>query len=275
MKTSVYADLDQIVFEGRHQGYGAFQLRKRYHRYLQRAVLVTFLVFICLTLFPKIADWVLPEADTVVEEIPVVSVTLADLPPPPAIDEEVPELAPPPPPEPPRVRTIAFLIPEPVADELVNDSATIAEVEALDSAVIALMDQEGDDPGEFNYNFDEFGDGPPRDDVVIKQEAPADPKPEDFVLLEKEPTPVNMDELQKSIGYPELAFQAEIEGRVSLRILVDKQGNYVKHIVLRNPHPILTNAVTKHIHKLKVTPGIQAGRPIRVWVTVPFNFKLL
>ena len=275
MKTLVYADLDKIVFEGRHREYGAYQIRQRYNRYLQRAVLLTFLAFLCLTLAPKVASWVFPAAEEAVEVVPVQQVLLSDLPPPPALEDDIPDVAPPPPPKPPKVKSIAFLIPEPVPDELVTDSATIAEVEALDSAVIALVDQDGDDPGDFNYDFNEFGDGPPRDDVVIREEKPVDPAPDKFVLLEKEPAPVNMDELRRIIGYPLMAKEAEIEGKVVFRILLDKNGDYVKHIVLKDPHPILTNAVSKHINKIKMTPGIQAGSPIRVWVTIPFNFQLL
>ena len=71
-----------------------------------------------------------------------------------------------------------------------------------------------------------------------------------------------------------MAKEAEIQGRVTLRVMVDKMGNYVKHIVLKDPHPILTRAVTEKIHLLKRTPGIQAGKPIKVWVTLPFNFEL-
>jgi protein TonB len=99
--------------------------------------------------------------------------------------------------------------------------------------------------------------------------------PNEFVLLEKEPTPVNLDQVKSLIGYPPMAKEAEIEGRVIIRIQVDKNGQYVKHIVIKDPHPILTKAVTDKISALSFTPGIQAGKPIKVWVTIPFNFELL
>ncbi len=60
-----------------------------------------------------------------------------------------------------------------------------------------------------------------------------------------------------------------------MRVLVDKTGKYKKHVVLKDPHPILTKAVEKKLGKLQFTPGIQGGQPIKVWVTIPFDFKLL
>ena len=60
-----------------------------------------------------------------------------------------------------------------------------------------------------------------------------------------------------------------------VRVLVDKTGKYKKHVVLKDPHPILTKAVEKKLNMLQFTPGIQGGQPIKVWVTIPFDFKLL
>ena len=84
-----------------------------------------------------------------------------------------------------------------------------------------------------------------------------------------------MDDIKKLIGYPPMAKEAEIEGKVILRVQVNKNGNYVKHIKIKDPHPLLTKAVEDQIHNLKFTPGVQAGKPIKVWVTIPFDFKLL
>jgi protein TonB len=274
MKTQVYADFDNIVFEGRHREYGAYQMRKRYNRYLIRALLVTFLAFVALTGFPKFADWLMPKEDAAPREL--IHVTeVGPLPPPPPLTEDDPvEPLPPPPPTPPSVRTVAFLIPDPVPDDLVSDSATIADITALDSSVVALVDQDGDEPGDYNYNFDEFGTGDVPGEIFVKEEVDREIPADTFMILDSEPMAVNMDDLQKLIGYPPMAVEAEIEGKVVLRVYIDKRGDYKKHIVIKDPHPILTAAVSKQINKLKMTPGVQGGRPINVWVTVPFNFTL-
>ena len=100
------------------------------------------------------------------------------------------------------------------------------------------------------------------------------PDPNAFVLLEKEPVPLNLNELKKAIGYPPLALEADIEGRVILRILIDEKGQYKEHLVMKDPHPLLTKAVEAKIPMLKFSPGISHGAAIRVWVTIPFEFKL-
>jgi len=51
-------------------------------------------------------------------------------------------------------------------------------------------------------------------------------------------------------------------------------GVFVKHVVLKSPHKILTEAVEKELPNLEFTPGIHAGKPIKVWVTIPFDFRL-
>lgn len=99
--------------------------------------------------------------------------------------------------------------------------------------------------------------------------------PADTLTLEKEPVPVNLPEVKKLIGYNPMAKEAEIEGKVVLRIKVNERGEYVKHIVLKDPHYLLTNSVTSKISQLRFTPGIQDGKPIAVWVTIPFDFKLM
>ncbi|HEX2898304.1 MAG TPA: energy transducer TonB, partial [Bacteroidia bacterium] len=84
-----------------------------------------------------------------------------------------------------------------------------------------------------------------------------------------------MNELSKMIGYPPEAKASEIQGKVVIQVQIDTKGNYVKHLVVKDPHPILTQAVESKIAYLKFKPGIQKGKPIKVWVTIPFDFKLL
>lgn len=88
------------------------------------------------------------------------------------------------------------------------------------------------------------------------------------------PKPINMGEVRKAIGYPPVAREANIQGQVMLRILVDEKGNYMRHIVSKAAHPLLQLEVEKHVHELRFTPNLQNGKPIKCWVNIPFNFKL-
>lgn len=89
-----------------------------------------------------------------------------------------------------------------------------------------------------------------------------------------EPVPLNMQEVKRRIGYPPVAKEAGIEGQVIIRILVDEQGNYIRHIIAKAGHPILQMAIEEHIKELRFTPAIQNGKPTKFWVNLPLNFKL-
>ncbi|MDW3645447.1 MAG: energy transducer TonB [Bacteroidia bacterium] len=86
---------------------------------------------------------------------------------------------------------------------------------------------------------------------------------------------LNINEIRKQIGYPKLAQDAGIQGQVLLRVLFDEEGEYLRHEVLSEVHPILTEATLKHIHKLRYTKAIQDAKAIQFWAYVPFNFKLI
>jgi periplasmic protein TonB len=274
MNTPIYADLDQIVFEGRSKEYGAYHMRKRYNRILSRASIIAFLLFLSVTGLPKVITWVMPKTVAPVEEMGPVVMKEYELPVKPETKPEpIPEI---PHAAAPKVETVALLVPVPTPEEKVIDEKKVAEIVDLENAAIGLENSEGID-GE-NYPWSEIGDCigcETPEEIVVNNDVDSIPDPGTFINLEKEPQPVNLDDLQKIIGYPAMAVEGEIEGKVIVRVLVDKRGDYVKHIVLKNPHPILTNAVSQKINQLKMTPGIQAGKPISVWVTLPFDFQLL
>lgn len=100
-----------------------------------------------------------------------------------------------------------------------------------------------------------------------------DPDPNALILLEKEPSILNMKVVKDSIGYPEAASIAKIQGKVRVKVLVGKQGQMERYIVISDPHPILTKAVTDRLEMLKFTPGILYGRPVKCWMMIPFDFK--
>ena len=90
-----------------------------------------------------------------------------------------------------------------------------------------------------------------------------------------EPTALNMNEIRQKVGYPEIAVDAGIQGQVVIRVLVTREGIVKKHKIIRNPHILLTNAVSAQIHMLKFVPAIQGGVSIPFWVNIPFTFRLI
>ncbi len=92
--------------------------------------------------------------------------------------------------------------------------------------------------------------------------------------LEKLPEPYGLDDFRGRIGYPFMARDAGIEGDVIVRVLVDRHSHYVKHVVLHDPHPILTKAIVDRINQLPYTPGILNGKPVLAWISIRLEFRL-
>lgn len=288
--------LDDILFEDREKRFGAYVLRKEYARYLLFALLIIFVLFTLGTVGPLLYQ---KNAELFNNDPTEVEVNMTDInnaPPPPPEEEDMPPPPPPPPkeeapaPPPPPVETKALLPPKPTPkEEMKEPDKTLNTVDDLKDAVIDKKDQEGEkatNPNQFVppvTDPDGKGKGepapikepePPKPEPKKETPPPAEPDPNKFIPAQKRPEPVNMDEIKAAIGYPALAREGGIEGEVTLKILVDENGNYKKHIVLKQVHPLLLNAVQEHVSKLRFTPAIQGEKPIAFWLVVPFKFKL-
>ncbi|MEM6261832.1 MAG: TonB family protein [Bacteroidota bacterium] len=269
MSQIIKADLDEMVFEERERRYGAYFLRKRYIKHLAIGVAAVCLLFTAMATVPSLDFG--PKEEAIKRKKIVTEINLADLPE--SLEEEKPEEEPPPPPpppKPPQLKQIAFKIPEPAPEEEVDPDEEVIEMDSLKEApAIGLENIDGALEGVFDGEID--GEGEP--DII----AETDPEPNinDFIFDAEEPKPVNMDDIRKLIGYPDIAKDAGIEGSVVVRVLVDKYGNYKKHKVIKKVHPVLAKACEKHVSKLKFTPAIQGGKPIPFWVNIPFKFKLI
>lgn len=262
------ANLDDMVFENKERRFGAFFLRKNYPLHLFLATAGITVLTLVLSYGPLIAErngWFAKEERRTRE---VKKIVLEELPPPPPINEDTPPPPPPPQAPPPQVRTVEFRVPEPVPEEEAEEDQEVKTVEELEEAPnFGAEDKEGEDEGLFTGDIGD-GDVP---EVIVDN----DPGINDFISVEQEPVPVNIDDIKTLIGYPQIARDAGIQGQVVVRVLVDKTGNYDRHKVVKSVHPILDDAVQRQLSKLKFTPAIQGGRPIKFWVNIPFNFKLL
>ncbi len=273
MSTStIRPDLDELVFEHREKRYGAYVLRQLYPKNVSRAFIIASLLvlfFIALPLIKKLFE-------KEVEEINNTNrLTYAELKDPPPIDKKE-EIKPPPEelPPPPKRASIKFVVPETVKDEEPpKEEQKLANMDSLLKGNPGLVDQEGSNDVPVDFGVDDGkGDVP----VEIKEEPKKEEEPDvnAFVAVEKEPAPVNLDVIKKNIGYPNQAKELGIQGKVIIRVLVNKEGKPTKHVVVRSPHTLLTDAVTSQLYNLQFTPGIQAGKPVPVWVNIPFDFRL-
>jgi protein TonB len=85
--------------------------------------------------------------------------------------------------------------------------------------------------------------------------------------------------VQGGAHYPSLARENGIEGVVVISFVVEKDGTISTIEAVREQPGGLTEAVLKAVQRINLkgrtfTPGIQAGRPVRVAFNLPVKFKL-
>ena len=114
------------------------------------------------------------------------------------------------------------------------------------------------------------------------KEAPADStaKDEVFMVAEQMPEfPGGMKEmlkfLQENVKYPENAMKNNVQGRVIVQFVVEKDGTPTEFKVLRSVDPDLDAEALRVMKAMpKWKPGMQKGQVVRVKFTVPVSFKL-
>jgi len=147
--------------------------------------------------------------------------------------------------------------PVPVPDAEINPEQTIATQQEM--AAVGPAIGEG------------LGEGGPveiQEDVRIEDEGP----PPDFVPVEKQPMPIPGACPQPV--YPEIARRAGVEGKVWVKIWVDKEGNPKKAQIIKSDAELFNQPAIEAAMKWKFTPAIMNNGPVAVWVSIPFVFKL-
>ena len=100
-----------------------------------------------------------------------------------------------------------------------------------------------------------------------------EPSPEVYVKTDYEPKLLNMKDLYADIAYPAEHFEAGKEGTVYFKILLDENGRYLKHLVLKSSDSLFTAAAEKNLKKVIFTPATVNQKPVKHWVTYPIHFK--
>ncbi len=74
--------------------------------------------------------------------------------------------------------------------------------------------------------------------------------------------------------YPEIARRSEIEGKVIIKALVDKEGKIKKAIVVWTSHEIFNQSAIDAVMQYRFTPAMMNNGPGPAWVKIPFKYKL-
>ena len=84
-----------------------------------------------------------------------------------------------------------------------------------------------------------------------------------------------MKYLSSNLKYPTIAIESNIQGRVVLKFVVRKDGNIDNVQVLRTLDPSCDKEAMRVLKTMpKWVPGMQNGRPVDVYFTLPVLFRL-
>lgn len=250
-----------VIFEGKNQAYGAYELRHLYNKYTTRALIIGILLFSLAISTPLILSMFNFGSN---DDEEIVDVNLTMLAPPP-IDPNQPPPPPPPKIEMPKLAaTVKFLPPKVEDDEKVIEE--VPTQEDLKEAVISNETKEGE-----------------KSEVdVIEEVAPVIEEKAEEVFLVVEEMPEfegGMAAMQKfiakSIVYPRQASQMGTEGRVIVSFVINANGEVQNPEVVKG---IGGGCDEEALRVIKMMPkwkaGKQNGRSVKVKFTVPIKFTL-
>lgn len=261
-----------FIFVEKNKSYGAYRLRqsssKRHLVALAATLIFAVVVAAIPTLVGAIQDFRAKNAPA--ENIDVLrEMSKLD------VEEQVPEeniikqeTAPPPP---PLKTTVRFVPPVIAPDEQVADDVEVHTQEDLMSTrdqisvqdVIGTNDDHAIDIAELQEQK-----------VIIEE------KPQIFTIVEQMPSfPGGEAEMMKFIGnslkYPVVAQESGIQGRVTVRFVVTKEGNIDQVEVVRGIDPSCDREAIRVVKSMpKWTPGRQNGKSVPVYFTLPILFRL-
>ena len=118
------------------------------------------------------------------------------------------------------------------------------------------------------------------DDYDVVEVEPEPEEEEIFMVVEDQPefpggTAALLEYLRKNIKYPAICRENNIQGRVLVTFIVNKDGAIVEPEVVKSVNPSLDKEALRVISTMpNWKPGSQRGKPVRVKYTVPVNFRL-
>lgn len=109
-------------------------------------------------------------------------------------------------------------------------------------------------------------------------DAPPPPPVSDmrFVPYDEPPEPIGgYAALQNNVVYPEIAREAEIQGRIIVKARISKDGKVLDTLILQGlPGTGLDESAVNAVKKTGWKPAYQRDKPVTVWISVPVNFRL-
>ena len=260
-----------LVFEGKNQAYGAYQLRKNTGK---RNMWSIFIMLIAAAVIAAVvgANAIISAANEGEADI-TADVNLSALAEKkPEVEEKAPVKIEEAKPVEQVKSSIKFVPPVVKEDKDVQEDKELKSQDELAETKTAIG------------GFDVKGNTDDADAQVLKaveEVAQPEPKPAEdkiFDVVEQAPTFKEGDVrawLAKNMQYPPVAAENGISGRVVVGFVVERDGS-ISHVqVLRGVDPSLDKEAVRLVKSMpKWNPGMQNGSPVRVKYNVPVQFKL-
>jgi TonB family protein len=229
--------------------YGYQELRNHYQRSMSWALSIAVSIELLLIGGYHLSNWLASRNDSDSSEGRIRTRIIELLPPPPPLDNRIEAAAvaviPP---------KLAIGLPVPVPDFAADTEIEFATTEDL--------------ANEANRKIAEAGILGPIDSIVIPPDV--DPSPDTFQAIEILPRPVSTPRPQ----YPEVMRRSGIEGNVFLQVLITKEGKVKKTRLIKTDADLFVQPATEAAMNWVFTPALMNGKPVPVWVAIPFRFRL-
>jgi protein TonB len=262
-----------LVFDGKNQAYGAYQLRKDTGKRNLKALLTMFAMFaiIAAIVIAKVSiDNYIASRNAAIET-DVELTSLAEKKEAKVERKEEPQVEKI---EVEKVKSsVAFTTPEIKKDDEVQEDQEMKSQDELASTNTAI--------GAFTVEGNDEQAG----EVLKAKEVIAQPEPKEeetkvFDVVEEMPQfpggPSALFEyLSKNIKYPVVAEENGVQGRVIVTFVVERDGSITDVKVVKSVDPSLDKEATRVVKSMPHwIPGKQNGSAVRVKYTVPVTFKL-
>lgn len=267
-------DWVDLVFEGKNQAYGAYQLRKNTTRRNIYAIIAVCILLLAAFIFLTIKNFV-DEQRAKVAITQVTELTVLEQPKKKAevkqkqIKIEEPKVV-------ERVKSsIKFTAPVIKKDDEVKPEEEIKTQDELmeNKAAIGTFDVKGND--------DANGEVLKAKEVIAPPEPPKHEEEQKvFDVVEQMPMFPGGDAalkkyLNENVKYPVVAQENGVQGRVVIGFIVEKDGSITDVKVVKSVDPSLDKEALRAVSNMpRWTPGKQNGQSVRVKYVVPVSFKL-
>ena len=272
-----------LVFADKNKDFGAYELRRQSDKRHNMAVLFTvvglIVVFILILAYSKYSDFRAEQEQLALQEQREKMAAAELL----QQDEEEPE--PEPEPEEQKMEMEIPEIPEEVLATVQVTQIAIVDADKVQNEVMDMEEQKEDNTARGVVNQEGSDDVDKfeavKEQVIVKEPEPEKPKEEEIFVAVEQPAEFPggqaalMKWLSNNIRYPEAAQQNDIQGRVVVKFVVEKDGSVGHAEIARGVDKDLDREALRVVNKMpKWQPGKNNGVAVRSYFNLPVTFRL-